>query len=531
MILGGKKSAHLGFADRPRIMLFMVVIGWTWLGCVLHGVKGSQQASKVVIVPPAEPEDYLNVKSTDKSRKYSDLSEVGPEDEAGRSVNRIIGGKVAEHDEFPFVARLYENDWPICGAALISPNWMITAAHCVASQKGSPTEGSEDLFSLQSTYARVSRSRFLLTKHSSPGQPIKLTSASSLRAVMGRLDGSLASGGIKNKDASLPETGMVFDVKRVIVHPNFELSEIANDIALLSVEQAPSVKPANGNLKIRSQSATSAVRPIPVSFRKVNSDQLLTAIGWGATSLRPPTQEQIMLLRKVNLTAGPLSLCRSGIGSFRNHNGPMICTGWNDHQDTCFGDSGGPLFRWEDDPPQLKHSTRNALSQVVSSMSAKLSGYSDGVSDEEMQGQEADDPSPFLDIKPIFDSSFFSTTPGAGPSKGSQRSGGWRLVGITSFDINLKEPENPSCGVEGVLGYFTHAAHYLDFIIEHTHLNLSSLLYSQQPLLSLPPNPGSGTSLQQHSAQMASQATSLNLWICVLAVVFVEFIVLRISGI
>ena len=43
---------------------------------------------------------------------------------------RIIGGKTAEEEEWPWMAQIKFSNKLICGGALIAPYWVLTAAHC-----------------------------------------------------------------------------------------------------------------------------------------------------------------------------------------------------------------------------------------------------------------------------------------------------------------------------------------------------------------------------------------------------------------
>lgn len=43
----------------------------------------------------------------------------------------IVGGVDANEGEFPWMVHLKDNGFGICGGTLISPEWVVTAAHCV----------------------------------------------------------------------------------------------------------------------------------------------------------------------------------------------------------------------------------------------------------------------------------------------------------------------------------------------------------------------------------------------------------------
>jgi len=71
----------------------------------------------------------LRSKIAPKPSKYDLMAECGIE--GPPAMDKIVGGEEATPNQFPWIVALFiDNAW-FCGGALISENWVLTAAHCV----------------------------------------------------------------------------------------------------------------------------------------------------------------------------------------------------------------------------------------------------------------------------------------------------------------------------------------------------------------------------------------------------------------
>ncbi|XP_015793396.1 coagulation factor XI-like [Tetranychus urticae] len=205
---------------------------------------------------------------------------------------RVVGGQNSYPGEFPWTVSIRLPLKHHCGGAIVSPEWILTAAHCVANY------GPEDY--------RV------------------------------RLGSIL-------KDDQFQERGLVMKVVDVIIHEQYASPRrYSHDIALLRLES-----PLN---------FTDFVSPIclppPEYVTKDNSYKGIkaTVVGWGWTSFK---QKPVIigtypqLLQKVDLKVIHNLECMSwfksrGINLILDNK--QFCAGYKDGgKDSCSGDSGGPL--------------------------------------------------------------------------------------------------------------------------------------------------------------------------------------------
>lgn len=267
--IGQHSAGHRRTTGRVRWLLAMLVIALT------VGLPGAAAAAE-----PSPPRP----------------GPVGLPDLPPTPSPRIIGGAAVPDGKYPFQAALLiqsagttDAQRMYCGASLISPLHILTAAHCA------DFYGSE------------------------PGQ----VPLADLRIVVGR--------------TVLPSSqGQRRSARLVTVHPDFDPYTYAYDAAVITLSQ-----PVLGVRPV-------LVNPGLASFERAGRS--LIATGWGNMIAQPAGSDAGAAypdrLREVSLPVVSTQKCAAAMtfdGVEFLEPDTMLCAG-RTGKDTCQGDSGGPLF-------------------------------------------------------------------------------------------------------------------------------------------------------------------------------------------
>ncbi|RVE47482.1 hypothetical protein evm_007893 [Chilo suppressalis] len=258
---------------------------------------GFQDENPKICCPPELSEQQFSSRNggapVDPHSLLPSLAQCGTQTD-----DRIVGGTRAEIDEHPWMALLrYDKPrgWGFyCGGVLISSKYVLTAAHCV---KG------EDL----PKNWRLSQVRL--------GEWNTTSSVDCIDA-----------------DCSGPPQDIV--VERVIPHEDYDPADIhqANDIALLRLQHnavfndfvKPICLPTSGDIK-----------------RTALEGYDMEVAGWGKTETRSESDVKLKVVVPVVSNAQ----CASVFSRVsRTITGKQMCAGGVAGQDSCRGDSGGPLM-------------------------------------------------------------------------------------------------------------------------------------------------------------------------------------------
>ncbi|XP_047995220.1 serine protease easter-like [Leguminivora glycinivorella] len=217
----------------------------------------------------------------------------------GRDVSdadRIIGGKTTEIDQFPWTVLLnskFTNGRTTaefsCGGSLISARYVLTAAHCLYDE-------TSRLSDVEVYLAEYDKRTFPRDCMISPGEGRRCIENIAMRA------------------------------EDVVLHPQYDDTRLQNDIALIRLKgTAP---------------YTDYIRPICLPLINVDSPDFsnlpLSVAGWGRNGRYQSDVKQSTVVHLV-----PQGECKAHYPHLtRRH----VCAAGHTGEDTCKGDSGGPLM-------------------------------------------------------------------------------------------------------------------------------------------------------------------------------------------
>ncbi|KAG7204081.1 hypothetical protein KM043_001932 [Ampulex compressa] len=264
------------------------------------------------------------------------------------SMDRIIGGKNASLGAYRWIARIGYTGVPglkedeltyRCGGTLISRLYVVTAAHCVSNLPGS---------------FKVSGIR--LGEHNTATDP-------------------------DCEDGYCGEPVQDFQPATIIVHADYNQRLYKNDIAIIRLD-----KPAVYN---------GLVRPICMVkgelLTKNFVGEMAEVAGWGIYDINDPKPSTILQTLKVPIVA--TEQCAKAFKSYTDVGERQLCVGGVVGEDSCGGDSGGPLMKVEcpDDSWRYyfigvvsfgtKHCGESATPAVYSKVSSYISWILDNMSE------------------------------------------------------------------------------------------------------------------------------------------------------
>jgi len=221
----------------------------------------------------------------------------------GDSLDRIVGGYPTAEHQFPWMAavlRTCTNEYcHICGATIISEEWVLTGAHCMVAV---PMEELGVLVGDHSLFTISTSQKFI-------------------------------------------------KVKEKVVHPDYNMkgmdpSPLNNDIGLLRLEYpiiftsqiSPMCLPALGETGFEGSGSTSA----NASMLDTNGVEIVgknaTVLGWGTINDQGDFSDS---LRGAEVEILENDYCNQFYGIMTDN---MMCTSGADARGSCFGDSGGPAI-------------------------------------------------------------------------------------------------------------------------------------------------------------------------------------------
>jgi len=255
----------------------------------------------------------------------------------------VVGGEPANIEDWPGMASLQIShatggDYHLCGATMISEEWVLTAAHCVELAKPQKNEAGQ---------ARIIQ----FQRSSDPEQGLQNLGPLKIVAGLG--------------DLSADPTEQTFDVAEMYIHPDYTASQAhrGHDVALLKIAGTWTgpIATLDGTLAppVRYRRDEVEVAGYGFLFEAGSAESAIGkrgAVNAPSLALQQasvPTLSPNACKRRMETTIGRLEDKSSFEGMMISRD-THICAGVGE-VDSCTGDSGGPLVhRPEDgDPVQI----------------------------------------------------------------------------------------------------------------------------------------------------------------------------------
>ena len=261
-----------------------------------------------------------NISNNSQYSDSGDLPDFGP------SVQAIVGGQNASPGEYPFMTGLVrtfrDSFFPICGSALISDKYVLTAAHCVVGQE--------------------------------PG------------------DFQVSTGGLR------ANTGTLHEVSAILVHPEYNprLFFEGYDIALVELAERIDLEAGDVfTLETAKQSNSDLLE----------AGGLATVIGWGSVSEGVASSLDIPL-QEAHFPFVSNNECRRTYSTLGQNELVICAGTAQGGVDSCQGDSGGPLMVWDGEESQWLHAGvvsggLGCARPGVPGVYTRTSGYQDWLGD------------------------------------------------------------------------------------------------------------------------------------------------------
>ncbi|KAK3742056.1 hypothetical protein QZH41_015744, partial [Actinostola sp. cb2023] len=260
--------------------------------------------------------------------------------------SRVINGHNASPHSWPWQISLRRNGGHTCGGSLISPTWVVTAAHCVNRIKDPKVytivAGAHRLWGTTSVQQTVQVSQIIehpsydslrlvndiaLLRLASPVQMSDKVVAACLTATRPRPGKKCYITGAHKKFGGTTSVQQTLRVSQIIEHPNYDSQRINNDIALLKL-----ASPVQMSDKVGAACLTETRPP---------AGKKCYITGWGA--INGNSGQSPDYLQQAVLPIVSQDDCKKkyyGVNSVSH-----ICAGEgrSGASGGCNGDSGGPL--------------------------------------------------------------------------------------------------------------------------------------------------------------------------------------------